>query len=100
MIHKKVVLQFIQIPDSVKRTQLLQNDLPKGWKIPSPQAIISITGVSHQFNLKDKRHLKRHLIDAVISTGKTFTHSFYHNTYLPYCVFSLNAICLAKKKNR
>ncbi|XP_052078596.1 transient receptor potential cation channel subfamily M member 2-like isoform X1 [Mytilus californianus] len=60
---------YIEIHDSVRRKELLQRNLPEKWKINSPEAIISITGVDHQFNIRDKCNLKRDLIEAVINTG-------------------------------
>ncbi|XP_071124316.1 transient receptor potential cation channel trpm-like [Mytilus edulis] len=36
--------------------------------MPEPEAVISITGIEHQFNIKDNSKLKRDLIEAVIST--------------------------------
>ncbi|XP_052077430.1 transient receptor potential cation channel subfamily M member-like 2 [Mytilus californianus] len=71
-LRRKTTLRkvlFKQIPDTINRTELLRHKLPEEWKISAPEAIISITGIDHQFNLKDKHNLKRHLIDAVLSTG-------------------------------
>ncbi|CAC5386342.1 unnamed protein product [Mytilus coruscus] len=47
---------------------LLLRDLPIKWTMPEPEAVISITGIDHQFNIKDNCKLKRDLIEAVIST--------------------------------
>ncbi|CAC5379427.1 TRPM1 [Mytilus coruscus] len=66
-IYREVL--FTQVPDNVDQTKLLQDVLPKKWKVSPPDAIIAITGICHQFNIKDKRNLKRDLIEAVISTG-------------------------------
>ncbi|CAC5379431.1 unnamed protein product [Mytilus coruscus] len=55
--------------EEIRWKELLQRNLPEKWKLPKPEAIISITGVCHQFNIKDKFNLKRDLIKAVISTG-------------------------------
>ncbi|CAC5379456.1 TRPM2 [Mytilus coruscus] len=57
---------FAQIPEN---PDLLRSELSERWKINPPEAIISITGVHHQFNIKDKLKLKRNLINAVTKTG-------------------------------
>lgn len=65
-----IMLQYMDMTDTdIKTKTLLLHDLPEKWKMPAPEAVISITGIDHQFNLKDKYNLKRDLIDAVISTG-------------------------------
>ncbi|CAG2246289.1 TRPM1 [Mytilus edulis] len=66
-VYREVL--FTQVPDNVDQTKLLQDVLPQKWKVSSPDSIIAITGIHHQFNIKDKRNLKRDLIEAVISTG-------------------------------
>ncbi|CAG2213609.1 unnamed protein product [Mytilus edulis] len=68
IIH--IVLQYIDLTRKDKKTKtLLLEDLPLRWQMPAPQAVLSITGIDHQFDIKDKYSLKRDLIDAVISTG-------------------------------
>lgn len=64
------MLQYINIPDTNWGKELLLHDLPIQWTMPEPEAVISITGIDHQFNIKDNSKLKRDLIEAVISTGK------------------------------
>lgn len=66
----QIVFQYIDIPNTKRGKQLLLRDLPIKWTMPEPEAIISITGIDHQFNIKDNCKLKRDLIEAVISTGK------------------------------
>ncbi|XP_052077425.1 transient receptor potential cation channel subfamily M member 1-like isoform X4 [Mytilus californianus] len=56
---------YTQVPDTNDLGRVLEND----WLVSPPEAIIAITGISHQFNIKDKRNLKKDLIEAVISTG-------------------------------
>ncbi|CAG2213478.1 TRPM2 [Mytilus edulis] len=60
---------YIPIRDTVRWKELLQYNLPEKWKINKPEAIISITGICHQFHIKDKCYFKRDLINAVTSTG-------------------------------
>ncbi|CAC5358697.1 unnamed protein product [Mytilus coruscus] len=60
---------YTQIPDTVDQSHLLRGILPKQWNVSPPDAIIAITGISHQFNIKNKRNLKKDLIEAVKSTG-------------------------------
>lgn len=69
---KQVVFQYKNIPDNNWGKELLLHDLPIEWSMPEPEAVISITGIEHQFNIKDNSKLKRDLIEAVISTGKLF----------------------------
>ncbi|CAC5388886.1 TRPM3 [Mytilus coruscus] len=59
---------YIKIPDTELGKELLLHDLPIQWTMPEPEAVISITGIDHQFNIKDNCNLKRDLIEAVIST--------------------------------
>ncbi|XP_071124314.1 transient receptor potential cation channel subfamily M member-like 2 [Mytilus edulis] len=65
--YRKVL--YTLITDTVDQADLLRRKLPRRWCVPTPEAIIAITGIHHQFNIKDKRNLKKMLIDAVISTG-------------------------------
>lgn len=66
------MFQYKNIPDNKWGKELLLHDLPIEWSMPEPEAVISITGIEHQFNIKDNSKLKRDLIEAVISTGKLF----------------------------
>ncbi|CAC5409977.1 unnamed protein product [Mytilus coruscus] len=59
---------YTEIPDTVDHIDLGEV-LEEQWDISPPEAIIAITGISHQFNIKDKRNLKKDLIEAVKSTG-------------------------------
>ncbi|CAC5400752.1 TRPM5 [Mytilus coruscus] len=61
-------LLYINITDTKRGKELLLRDLPIKWTMPEPEAVISITGIDHQFNIKDNNKLKRDLIEAVIST--------------------------------
>ncbi|XP_052075933.1 uncharacterized protein LOC127714024 [Mytilus californianus] len=65
--HFKEVF-YINIPDTERGKELLLHDLPIQWTMPEPEAVICITGIDHQFNIKDNYKLKRDLIKAVIST--------------------------------
>ncbi|XP_052078842.1 transient receptor potential cation channel subfamily M member 5-like [Mytilus californianus] len=65
--YRKVL--YTQIYDTVDQADLLRRELPRRWLVPTPEAVIAITGIHHQFNIKDKRNLKQMLIEAVISTG-------------------------------
>lgn len=62
--------------------------LEEQWDVSPPEAIIAITGISHQFNIKDKRSLKKELVKAVVSTGnicikriETFISSLMANVF-------------------
>ncbi|CAC5383684.1 Fibrinogen-like protein 1,Fibrinogen-like protein A,Angiopoietin-4,Angiopoietin-related protein 6,Techylectin-5B,Angiopoietin-related protein 7,Ficolin-1-A,Angiopoietin-related protein 1,Ficolin-1-B,Ficolin-2,Ficolin-3,Ficolin-1,Fibrinogen C domain-containing protein 1 [Mytilus coruscus] len=59
---------YTQIDETVDQTNLGQV-LEEKLDVSPPEAIIAITGISHQFNIKDKRNLKKGLIEAVKSTG-------------------------------
>ncbi|VDI26803.1 Hypothetical predicted protein, partial [Mytilus galloprovincialis] len=59
---------YTEIPDTVNQMKLGEI-LEEQWDVSPPEAIIAITGISHQFNIKDKRSLKKELVKAVVSTG-------------------------------
>ncbi|CAC5379430.1 TRPM1 [Mytilus coruscus] len=61
-------IAYKEIHDTVDQTDW-GTVLKKEWHVSPPEAIIAITGISHQFNIKNKRNLKKDLIEAVISTG-------------------------------
>ncbi|XP_063416436.1 transient receptor potential cation channel subfamily M member-like 2 [Mytilus trossulus] len=64
--YRKVL--YTLISDTEDQRDQLRRELPKRWGVPSPESVIAITGIHHQFNLKDKNNLKHMLIEAVKST--------------------------------